>query len=557
MSRSFPVELMAEATGRPTSIEANEPPGHDIFCTPENNEFLSKFTYDDLDNTGREIRLLKILPDSGSGFVECELLPSVKLASMWKQYRALSYCAGDAHNTIIILVNGTRCNVFANLHHALMELLLWVDQICINQANLAERSHQVGFMRDIYRYAEQTFICLSTAGTEGQGLKWLVELWRTMFEEYIHWTQTIGELLREFLRLKSTRKPFMKGLAGFCDVLGSPWWERAWVFQEFSTSTLPTFLLGHDAISLAELTGLLPELCTLILEILFGPDNIYKPQFLQELRRTHHHPSQVREAITVVLRMLLAATEWRKTSDLKLLLMHTQKSRASDCRDKIYSMISLAYPGYGIVPNYSTENSPDRLLVETTRRIITFENNLEVLSYLRRDSSRSENEVTLPSWVVDWFRNDNTPVVCSVNGIETVTIGGFVPHHLKGGYADTSFPEVQDPQDPHNKRVILEAWAVFLDDNFTSSSFPGRYLGSRGCRIRSASSVKDTYELWVLCGALEPFILESYSFGYRIVTQVECEDLLGDLDEGRFKEFSDDFGDLDTEKMERRHITIL
>ncbi|KAF5663647.1 Heterokaryon incompatibility protein [Fusarium heterosporum] len=437
MSHAFPAELMAEATGRPTSIKANEPPGHDIFCTPENSEFLSKVPYDDFNTTGREIRLLKILPDSGSGFVECELLPSMELFSLWRRYHALSYCAGDARNTKAILVNGVRCNVFANLHHALtvvrhhwktrhqqQELLLWVDQICINQANLAERSHQVGFMRDIYRYAEQTFICLSTTRTEGQGLKWLSELWRTMIEDSL-WTQTTGEPLREYLRMKFTEKSFMKGLAGFFDVLRSPWWERAWVFQEFIVSSLPTFLLGYYAISLPDLAGLLPELCTVTLEILFGPDSIRKRQFLQELRHTRHKPSQVREAITVVLRMLLAATEWRKTSDLKLLLMYTQKSQASDCRDKIYSMIGLVYPGYGIVPNYSTENSPARLLMETTRRIITFENNLEVLSYIRHGSSRSENEVTLPSWVVDWFRNDNTPVVCSVKGIEKVTIGGF------------------------------------------------------------------------------------------------------------------------------------
>ncbi|KAM0353059.1 hypothetical protein ACHAPU_001947 [Fusarium lateritium] len=569
MSHPFPAEFMAEATERPESVEANEPPGHDIFCTPENNEFLSKVPYHDLDNTGREIRLLKVLPDSGSGFVECELLPGVKLVNAWKKYRALSYCAGDARNTKPILVNGARCNVFANLHHALtvvrhhwkprdhqQELLLWVDQICINQANLAERSHQVGFMRDIYRYAKQTFICLSTTRTEGQGLKWLGELWRTMVEEYNIWTQTTGELPREFLRMKSTETSFMKGLVGFCDVLRSPWWERAWVFQEFIVSSLPTFLLGNYAISLPDLTGLLPELCTLTLETLFGPDSICKRHFLRELRRTRHQPSQVREAITVVLRMFLAATEWRKTSDLKLLLMYTQKSRASDSRDKIYSMLGLVYPGYGIVPNYSAENSPDRLLVETTRRIITFENSLEVLSYLRHGSSRSDNKAMLPSWVVDWFRNDNTPAICSVNGIKTVTIGGFVPHHLKGGYADTSFSEVQDPQHPHNERVILEAWAVFLDDNFTTSSFPGRYLGSHGCKIRLASSVKDTYELWILCGAREPFILEKYSHGYQIVTQVECEDLLEDLDEGRFKEFADEFGELDTEGMERKRITI-
>jgi hypothetical protein len=188
---------MAEETGRAASTRANGPPGHDIFCTPENSEFLSKVPYQDLSATKREIRLLKILPDSGSGFIECELLPSISLYSAYKQYRALSYCAGDARNTKPVVVNGARCNVFANLHHALtvvrhhwktygyqQELLLWVDQICINQANLTERSHQVGFMTDIYRGAKQTFVCLSTSKTEGLGLKWFAELWQALVEDF-------------------------------------------------------------------------------------------------------------------------------------------------------------------------------------------------------------------------------------------------------------------------------------------------------------------------------------------------------------------------------------
>jgi hypothetical protein len=188
---------MAAETGRAASTRANDPPGHDIFCTPENSDFLSKVPYQDLNATGREIRLLKILPDSGSGFVECELLPSISLYRVYNQYCALSYCAGDGRNTKPVLVNGARCNVFANLHHALtvvrhhwktygyqQELLLWVDQICINQANLTERSHQVGFMRDIYSGAKQTFICLSTTKTEGLGLKWFAELWQALVEDF-------------------------------------------------------------------------------------------------------------------------------------------------------------------------------------------------------------------------------------------------------------------------------------------------------------------------------------------------------------------------------------
>ncbi|CAJ0550919.1 Ff.00g108490.m01.CDS01 [Fusarium sp. VM40] len=579
---------MAEETGRAASTRANDPPGHDIFCTPENSEFLLKVPYQDLDATRREIRLLKILPDSGSGFIECELLPSISLHRVYKQYRALSYCAGDARNTKPILVNGARCNVFANLHHALTvvrhhwktqgyreDLLLWVDQICINQANLTERSHQVGFMRDIYHGAKQTFICLSTTNTEGLGLKWFAELWQALVEDYYQkfveeagvvlndawYTDARGETIsgdttRRFLHVKLAEKAFISGLAKFCDFLQSPWWERAWVFQEFMMSSQPTFLLGHHAMPFKDIVSLLPELCTLAVETLSGPDSTYRSQLVRELKRIHHRPTRIQETITVVLRIFLAGTDWRRTTDLKLLLMYTQKSQASDSRDKIYSMIGLAHSGYGIIANYAPENNLHKVLVETTRRIISFENSLEVLSYLPRGSSKLERKDMLPSWVVDWARDDHIPVVCSEKGVNRITIGGFIPHHINGGHADASFCEVSDPRNPQNKETVLEVWAVFLDHNFSSSLFPGRYFGSQGYKIRLESAVEHSHELWVLCGAREPLLLEKYSDGYRVVTQVECEDLLEDLDEGRLSEFADEFGDLDTTRMGRQRIII-
>ncbi|KAH6952975.1 heterokaryon incompatibility protein-domain-containing protein [Fusarium avenaceum] len=585
---------MAEESGRAPSARANDPPGHDIFCTPENSEFLSKVPYQDLDATRREIRLLKILPDSGSGFIECELLPSISLHRVYKQYRALSYCAGDARNTKPVVVNGARCSVFANLHHALTvvrhhwktqrhekELLLWVDQICINQANLTERSHQVGFMRDIYRGAKQTFICLSTTKTEGLGLKWLAELWQALIEAYYqeyaqdtdmlfqdiwntgtrsgriaHSEYIPSYAIRKFLAIKMIEQTFISGLATFCDFLKSPWWERSWVFQEFMMSSQPTFLFGQHAMHFKEIMCLLPELCTLTVQTLSGPGGTHRSQFIRELKRLHYLPSQVHEAITVVLRIFIAGTEGRRTTDLKLLLMYTQKSQASDSRDKIYSMIGLAHPGYGIIPDYAPENNLHKVLVETTRRIICFENSLEVLSYLPRGFKEPDRENMLPSWVVNWARNDHIPVVCSEKGVDRISVGGFVPHHIDEEHADASFYEVSDPKSPQNKEAVLEVWAVFLDRSFSSSLFPGRYFGSKGYRIRMESAIDYSHELWVLCGAREPFLLEKYSFGYRVVTQVKCENLLEDLDEGILREFANQSGDLDTMRMGRQRISI-
>ena len=79
----------------------------------------------------------------------------------WGDYWALSYIWGDASKTQTILLNEAPFRVTENLHAALRKLVeehhhvedgdkLWVDAICINQCDLAEREHEVTRMGQIY-----------------------------------------------------------------------------------------------------------------------------------------------------------------------------------------------------------------------------------------------------------------------------------------------------------------------------------------------------------------------------------------------------------------------
>ena len=43
------------------------------------------------------------------------------------------------------------------------KLLVWTDQVCIDQNNHEEKSRQVALMRQIYHQAENVYVCLSTA----------------------------------------------------------------------------------------------------------------------------------------------------------------------------------------------------------------------------------------------------------------------------------------------------------------------------------------------------------------------------------------------------------
>ncbi|PSN72337.1 heterokaryon incompatibility, partial [Corynespora cassiicola Philippines] len=82
-------------------------------------------------------------------------------------YRCLSYMWGAPFAHHEILINGGRFRVGDNLHrflHTARRLYpsqpLWIDAICINQRDLAEKGHQVQAMGHIYRKAKEVLIWL-------------------------------------------------------------------------------------------------------------------------------------------------------------------------------------------------------------------------------------------------------------------------------------------------------------------------------------------------------------------------------------------------------------
>ena len=113
----------------------------------------------------REIRLLNIFDEQGTSDVSCGM-HTVSLDTVPK-FAALSYVWGPQTSQVPVQINGVRACIGRSLDVALRyfrkaawKMPLWVDAICINQADLAERSAQVCFMDDIYSCATGIFVSL-------------------------------------------------------------------------------------------------------------------------------------------------------------------------------------------------------------------------------------------------------------------------------------------------------------------------------------------------------------------------------------------------------------
>jgi hypothetical protein len=122
--------------------------------------------YSPLNSSQNLIRLLHLSPASNRwGTIHGRF--SVALLDDRPVYEALSYAWGDLNDTSLIEVDGHSVPITRNLQSALKHLqlqdqerTLWVDALCINQTDLAERMHQVSLMGSIYGQASPVVVWL-------------------------------------------------------------------------------------------------------------------------------------------------------------------------------------------------------------------------------------------------------------------------------------------------------------------------------------------------------------------------------------------------------------
>jgi hypothetical protein len=226
----------------PSPCACSSPPT-DNFYSPVNLAFYASEPYESLDRFSRTIRLLAVTKDQ-SGKIRCGLRNSIPIADADGTYTVISYCAGNPKRTRVVYVNDKPFNAFANLAHAMEETycyrsteygenesLLWVDRICINQSNTAERSHQVGFMYDIYRSARDVAVCLSTEEQRGAtAIPWIYDMHKYFRALKL---QHSGHLWH-YLESYQLDDAFQSGWLDTLQMLEQPRWSRAWVRSIFT-----------------------------------------------------------------------------------------------------------------------------------------------------------------------------------------------------------------------------------------------------------------------------------------------------------------------------------
>lgn len=157
-------------------------------------------------------------------------------------YEALSYAWGHVDRRRSMILNNKPFPITESLHQALQHLrsevadrTIWIDAICINQNDKAERSKQVSIMGDIYKCARGVVNWLGVETTDtAVGMDVLSYLFGN--EDL-----TAG-------RPWETFKP-EKLCAGLNDILNRDYFERMWVVQENALAAKITLQVGNRTIA--------------------------------------------------------------------------------------------------------------------------------------------------------------------------------------------------------------------------------------------------------------------------------------------------------------------
>ncbi|KAF0320956.1 ankyrin and het domain protein [Colletotrichum asianum] len=188
------------------------------------------------------------------------------------KYYTLSYCWGaadfdsdeadQAPRFSSIAVNGRTFPVRENLRDALLQLQqsfpdawFWIDAICINQDDNAERSAQVAIMDKIYTKSHST---VAWIGREKPGLERALEVIIDRLQTWHTWSDAPGMNYWE-VKVTQNHEPLTRAMAGIPDlaledwvalegIYGRRWFWRLWVVQEVALSTEVIVLCGNQQI---------------------------------------------------------------------------------------------------------------------------------------------------------------------------------------------------------------------------------------------------------------------------------------------------------------------
>jgi hypothetical protein len=194
---------------------------------------------------------------------------------------------------------------------------LWIDALCIDQADARERTHQVGIMSEIFGRADQVISWLGPAYDNSEHAMTTIAYYASDTSTSAHSFLSQAELSQ-----------------AICNLCERPYWKRLWVFQELRHARHITLMCGDTTISWHQFRLLW--------------------RAIVDIATTDRSRSD-RLKQSLATRMMTLRS---KPMDFSLwnLLRETQTLECSNPRDRVYALLSVATVGHeDIQADYSLD----------------------------------------------------------------------------------------------------------------------------------------------------------------------------------------------------------
>ena len=215
---------------------------------------------------GQHIRVLELHPAQSDTPLSGQLINIELSKKVSVSYVAISYVWGSDKRCSIINITGSSLAITASAEEVLTKIrssseivTVWIDGICINQDNLAERGSQVLFMHLIYAKAAETFIWL---GPQRDDSELAIDYIKTL-----DWNRYNAEHRQNWNNVYTLKKTFLldiipddengrRLIIACARLLSRGWFSRIWIQQETSFSVHAVVACGQMQVTFDQLAAL-------------------------------------------------------------------------------------------------------------------------------------------------------------------------------------------------------------------------------------------------------------------------------------------------------------
>lgn len=285
------------------------------------------------------------------------------------------------------------------------EQFLWIDAICINQADIRERNHEVLKMAQIYTLASRTIVWLGNAEAHDSSkrafeiLASIGKQFERLNDDSLVITPGSEDRSATEIAFLSIFKPPWSSLTVAVDmkeaiepiysgadweaiekILNCSWWGRLWIYQEAMLGYRKAIVrCGTDSIPLYVLTT------SIAAAILYG----------KHMFGSRFNASLIRQCAGLF-------PDHMQRSTLHVLLIATQTAQYMDKHDRIYALLGLAPPEYRANIEVDYSRHVFDLFYDTCVAMVDLGERLTFLHFCDWELGMSQAK---PTWVPDWNRN--------------------------------------------------------------------------------------------------------------------------------------------------------